>query len=137
MKSSWFPFTTMLVLLGFLLAGTVLFDLAWRGLHRHPAEPHWPLGDGDASRGRLAFQKYGCGACHVIPGIGGATGRVGPKLEDFVHQMFSAGVLANTPENLTDWIQDPKSHHPRTAMPNLDVTLQDAKDMTAYLYSTR
>jgi cytochrome c len=72
-----------------------------------------------------------------FPEYQGATGRVGPKLEEFVDQMFIAGVLANTPENLVDWIQDPKSHHPRTAMPNLDVTERDAWDIVAYLYGTR
>lgn len=137
MTQSWIQVTTVLVLFGLLLVGTVSFDLARRGLHRHPAKPHWPLGDADRDRGRIALRKYGCGACHVIPGIPGATGRVGPKLEELVDQMFIAGVLANTPENLVDWIQDPQSHHSRTAMPNLDVTERDAWDIVAYLYGTR
>jgi cytochrome c len=137
MTQSWIQVTTVLILFGLLLAGTVSFDLARRGLHRHPAKPHWPLGNADPGRGKVALRQYGCGACHVIPGIQGATGRVGPKLEEFVDQMFIAGVLANTPENLADWIQDPKSHHPRTAMPDLDVTEQDAWDIVAYLYGVR
>lgn len=28
----------------------------------------------------VAFQKGGCGACHIIPGIAGATGTIGPDL---------------------------------------------------------
>jgi nitrite reductase (NO-forming)/hydroxylamine reductase len=34
-----------------------------------------------------AFQKGGCGACHVVPGVPGAVGRIGPDLSQ-------AGVLA-------------------------------------------
>ena len=29
-----------------------------------------------------AFQKGGCTACHVIPGIPGAVGTIGPDLSD-------------------------------------------------------
>jgi cytochrome c1 len=46
-----------------------------------------------------------------------------------------AGELANTPENMIRWIQDPQSVEPRTAMPNLHVSEEDARNMVAYLYS--
>ena len=36
-------------------------------------------------------------------------------------QMYIAGTLQNTPENLMRWIQDPQQVRPRTAMPNLGV----------------
>ena len=31
-----------------------------------------------------AFQKGGCGACHVIPGVPNANGKLGPDLTDFL-----------------------------------------------------
>ncbi len=117
------------------MAGAVAFDLGARGMHRFPTRPAWPLADSNAERGGEAIRAYGCGACHHIPGIRQATGRVGPKLEDFVHQMYIAGVLPNTPENLTDWIQHPQRINPLTAMPDLKVTEQEARDMAAYIYS--
>jgi cytochrome c len=95
------------------------------------------LTGGRAARGRAEIRSYGCGACHVIPGIPGATGRVGPSLADIAHQSFVGGVVSNTPENMIAWIQDPPALSPRTAMPNLNVSSADARDIAAYLYTLR
>lgn len=135
MNRPWSHFSEALVILGLALAATVGWDLAQRGTHRFPTHPDWPLGDADPVRGKAVFEHYGCGACHVIPGIRTATGRVGPKLEDFVHQMYIAGVVTNTPENLVEWIRHPRQINPLTAMPDLGVTERDAQDMVAYLYA--
>src|SRR4051794_26807905 len=35
---------------------------------------------GDLDRGRTAMSQQGCGACHEIPGVANATGKVGPSL---------------------------------------------------------
>lgn len=51
--------------------------------------------------------------------------------------MYVAGVLQNTPGNLTRWIQNPKAVDDKTVMPNLGVTPEDATDIAAYLYSIR
>lgn len=135
MKFQWSRFTSGLIVLGLLMAGAVAWDLGLRGMHRFPTHPEWPMGDADTHRGRELIRSYGCGACHVIPGIRHATGRVGPKLEDFVHQMYIAGVLPNTPDDLVTWIQHPRQINPLTAMPDLNVTEAEARDMAAYLYS--
>ncbi len=124
-----------LVLLGLGMAGAIGFDFVTRGVQRFPVNPQWPMGDADANRGKALLTSYGCGACHVIPGIRQATGRVGPKLEDLVHQMYIAGMLRNTPDDLMTWIQHPQEINPLTAMPTLGVTEEDARDMVAYLYS--
>ena len=128
-------FTTLLVTVFLLLLACVLFDFQVRGLQRFPPEPGWPLGDANAQRGKELVKSYGCGACHVIPGIRSATGRVGPKLEDFFNQTYIAGVIANTPENLIQWLQQPQEVNPLTVMPDLKVTEEDARDMAYYLYS--
>jgi cytochrome c len=132
MKGRWFNFTYLLLGLGIILAAVVAFDLGARGRHRQ-LYSEWPLTDADPLRGQAAIREFGCGACHVIPGVAGATGRVGPKLEDFAEQMYVAGVLSNTPDNLARWIQDPQQVNPGTAMPDLDVSEQDARDIVAYL----
>jgi hypothetical protein len=36
-------------------------------------------------------------------------------------RIYIAGVLANTPENLARWIENPTEINPRTAMPNLHI----------------
>lgn len=137
MKLPWSAFTTGLIVLGILMTSVVAADLLRRGLHRYPVHPQWPLGDADARRGRILITDNGCGACHVIPGIRRAKGRVGPKLDDYADQMYVSGMMANTPENLVRWLHDPKGVNPQTAMPDLGVSEQDAWDMAAYLYSLR
>jgi cytochrome c1 len=90
---------------------------------------------GDAQRGKQALEDYGCGACHTIPGVDGADALVGPPLNHFGERAFIAGQLGNTPDNLKRWIMDPTGVEPGTAMPDLDVTEQDAEDIVAYLES--
>jgi cytochrome c1 len=58
---------------------------------------------------------------------------VGPQLAGFGRQEKISGTLVNSHDNLVLWIRDPKSVDPLTAMPNMDVTRQDAEDMAAYL----
>lgn len=91
--------------------------------------------DGDADRGREAFVTYGCTGCHTASGIRGPDIRIGPSLHDFGEQSYIAGTLPNEPESLIAWIQNPQAIEPGTAMPNLGVSDEDARDMAAYLYS--
>jgi cytochrome c len=92
---------------------------------------------GDDDRGVAAISRYGCGSCHTIPGIPGAHGLVGPSLAGLGSRMYIAGILPNAPDNLMRWVKDPKSINPKTVMPNLGVSAQDAADIGAYLYSLK
>jgi cytochrome c oxidase assembly factor CtaG/cytochrome c2 len=92
---------------------------------------------GDPDRGQAALRDYGCYTCHTIPGVPGAHTQVGPSLQDWANRAYIAGKLINTPNNLVQWIMDPQSIEAETAMPALDVTEQDAKDISAYLYTLR
>ena len=96
-----------------------------------------PAPGGDVDQGALAIAEYGCGACHVIPGIPGANGVAGPPLTDFARRRYIAGNLPNTPENVIAWLQDPQAIEPGTAMPNLDVSELRARHMAAYLATLR
>lgn len=95
------------------------------------------LTGGDPSRGKAAIRAYGCGTCHTVPGVRGATGLVGPPLDNIGERVYLAGQLPNTPENMKRWIREPQSIENRTAMPNLGVSERDARDMAAYLYTLR
>ncbi|HYH42691.1 MAG TPA: c-type cytochrome [Burkholderiales bacterium] len=88
---------------------------------------------GDARAGMRAMDQYACATCHVIPGITGATKHVGPPLEGMASRSYIAGVLENSSENMVRWIMWPQRVSPITAMPDLGVTEQDARDMTAFL----
>ena len=117
-----------------LASAAVAFDLAFRGIQRIPDEPVRYVIRGDPDQGRQRIIDYGCGACHTIPGIRRATGRVGPQLADLRNQIYIAGVLANSPDKLVEWIQNPREIDPLTAMPDLGVTEAEARDMAAFLY---
>jgi cytochrome c len=88
-------------------------------------------------RGREAIDRYGCGTCHEIPGVHGARGLVGPPLTNIADRMYLAGQLPNTPDNMKRWIREPQSVESGSAMPNLNVTETDARDIAAYLYTLR
>lgn len=60
-------------------------------------------------------------------------GQVGPPLTGIKNRMYVAGMLENRTETMATWIRDPKSINPKTAMPNLGVTEQDARDIAVYL----
>jgi cytochrome c len=92
---------------------------------------------GDAERGKAALARYGCPACHTIPGIQGATAMVGPPLTQIAVRQYLGGHLQNTPANMVRWIQHPQQIDPKNAMPELGVTDQDAKDIVAYLYTLK
>jgi cytochrome c1 len=90
---------------------------------------------GNPEHGRQLMQSYGCGACHIVPGIQGARGLVGPPLFYLGQRTMIAGELPNSPRNLVQWIQHPRSVEPKTAMPDLGLTEDQAYDIAAYLYS--
>jgi len=92
---------------------------------------------GNAARGRQAITTYGCGACHVIPGVRAAAGMVGPPLTAFAGRAYIAGEAPNTARALVQWIMNPQSIEPGTAMPALGVTEAHARDIAAYLYTLR
>lgn len=92
---------------------------------------------GDTQRGAIAIEHYGCGSCHIIPGISGAFGQAGPPLSGVANRIYLAGVMQNTPQNMVRWIQNPKQVDDKTVMPNLGVTPRDAADIAGYLYTLR
>ena len=90
---------------------------------------------GRARMGRRWMEVYGCGGCHVVPGVPGARGRVGPPLDNVAARLFVAGVTENKPDNLISWIRDPQMVDSATAMPKTGVTERQARDIAAYLYT--
>lgn len=114
-------------------------------LQRAPAAPacgrgeHTPMPAApvDVERGRQALHQYACNACHAIPGVTHSSPHVGPPLAGIGSRQLIAGTLANTPDNLTLWLLQTQRVKPGTAMPQLGVAPQDARDMAAYLATLR
>jgi cytochrome c2 len=87
----------------------------------------------DPDRGVALIDKYGCGQCHVIPGISRANGMVGPPLTSIASRIYLAGVLRNSPDNMVEWIKHPQSIVPGNAMPDMGIPHDEARDIAAYL----
>jgi cytochrome c2 len=100
--------------------------LAARGQIAHSTEA-------DRARGRRLIAEYGCIACHAVPGVRGPTARLGPPLAQFGQRAYVAGVLPNTPANLVRWLLDPPGISPHTAMPDVGLSKEQARDIAAYL----
>ncbi|MBW3537007.1 MAG: c-type cytochrome [Actinobacteria bacterium] len=108
------------------------------GCSSAPSAPPAVVTGGDSERGLAAIERYGCASCHSIPGVQRAESSfVGPPLTKYARRGYIAGVLENNETNLRLWIMDPKGVNPSTAMPDLDVSEIEARDITAYLYSLR
>ena len=119
-------------------AKTVLAGVAYAcmltGCAREPSyEPTVPNASAEAGRELIAALE--CGACHVIPGVPGAWSHVGPTLKDYKKNVYVAGRYPNTPEVLIRFVQDAPSMSPNTAMPAIEMTQAQARDIVAYLYS--
>ncbi|WP_066943766.1 c-type cytochrome [Microtetraspora fusca] len=97
-------------------------------------EPPPEVPDGSPAKGRLLLSRYGCTSCHTVPGVEGDA-LVGPPLTSFGRRGYIAGELPNSGPNLQRWIRNPPAIEPGTAMPNLGVTEQDARDIAAYLFT--
>jgi cytochrome c2 len=88
---------------------------------------------GDVQAGKAAIAQVGCGSCHIIPGIAGAVGMVGPPLDHIASRQYLAGMLHNTPESMITWLRDPQRVIPGNAMPDMDLSAIDARNIAAYL----
>ncbi|MBA1155631.1 cytochrome C [Microvirga sp. Marseille-Q2068] len=95
------------------------------------------LTGGDPDLGLRLTQRYGCAGCHIIPGVSGPQGRVGPTLQAYAARIYVGGVVPNSPDNLIRWIENPRSIDPRSAMPVTGITRDEARHVAAYLYTLR
>jgi cytochrome c2 len=92
---------------------------------------------GSAQLGAITIGRQACGSCHVIPGIEGADGRVGPPLAHFASQQIIAGTLPNSPDNLKRFLKAPRAVVPNGAMPDLGLSDDQIRDIAAYLYELK
>lgn len=89
---------------------------------------------GDPERAVPAIIRNGCGGCHEIPGVPGARGTVGPSLRGIAEREY-VGASRTSPDAMMRWISRARDVDPRTAMPNTNLSPQEARDITAYLYA--
>ena len=110
------------------LAAAIIF-----AFERRPPMEIGPVGfGGDPERGQALVVRYGCPACHLIPGVA-PRGMVGPSLAGLGSRSIIAGRFANRPIDLELWIQYPQEMKPGSAMPDVGVGQRDARDIAAFL----
>lgn len=123
---------TIQALLPALLTWSITFA------HQSGASETWPGPQGgDPQRGAAEIRNVGCGSCHKIPGIAGADGLVGPPLDLIGRRIYLAGVLRNTPENLRAWLRNPQKFVPGNAMPDMNLSDEQSRNIAAYLYTLK
>ena len=110
--------------------------------------PTSPLpGKGDARRGEGLVKSIGCMGCHAIERDEAAADvlQARNRLEApdpiawerrFGPDLSSVGSKLR-PEWIYRWVMDPKSYDPKTRMPSLRLTVQEALDITSYLMTLR
>jgi len=101
-----------------------------------PAEGYQP----DAERGKIAFQRRGCLACHTRDEeeLKDIKSDFGPNITN-IHEKLKPG--QDGFRWLYTWLKNPELHHPRTKMPNLFLgpetvggeEVDPAADIAAYL----
>jgi len=130
---AWLTGAALLVLV--IAAGLGAHEVVQRRDERvHDASE---LTGGDPARAPALMRAYGCAGCHAIPGVRGADGLVGPPLAGFASRVYIGGVLLNDPNNLVTWLMNPKAADPKTAMPAVGLTQEQARHIAAYLYTLR
>ena len=120
-----------------LLLVAVLAGVANAGCGNNYEQVAREITGGEPTRGPQAIRKYGCDTCHVIPGVLTADATVGPPLTQIAQRAYLAGRIDNTPENMIKWIRHPHSVDEKTLMPEMGVSVQDGRDIAAYLYTLR
>ena len=115
------------------LAAVATFNACDRSAATVPAA----LAGGNADRGKVAIQHYGCNACHAIAGLPDPSFEAAAPITKVTDRSYIAGTLPYTPANLMLWIRFPRKVKPATAMPDLGVSASEARDIATYLYSLR
>lgn len=94
-----------------------------------------PLAACSPQRDEQAKQLIGtkCAACHIVPGVRSAQGRVGPSLDGVAKRQYIAGRVPNTPANLRTFLLHPQAVQPGGAMPELGLSPLQADAITHYL----
>ena len=120
------------------IAFAAFVPVAATGCDLAPAPPSTKhVDNGDPARGLalMAAGTHGCAACHAIPGIRFPKGNVGPPLDGMAGRSLIAGQLPNKPGVMVAFLQDPPALAPQTGMPNVGLSIEQAGDIAAYLYT--
>jgi cytochrome c oxidase subunit II len=127
---------------GFQHAHMALFVIAeapadfekWRGQQQQPAPAP---SDGEQQAGQQIVTGKQCAACHTIRGTA-AKGTVAPDLTHLASRSYvAAGLLPTTRGSLAAWVADPQTIKPGNNMPQVPLTSDELRAVSAYLVSLK
>lgn len=112
-------------------------------VHTKEEFERWAKSHNEPPKVETASQRAGeeafavCVACHVIEGTASASipgEKIGPNLSNFgSRKHLAAGTRLNTEENLALWLRNPMELKPGSLMPNLQLSEEQIRALTAYL----
>ncbi|MFT7676341.1 MAG: cytochrome c2/plastocyanin [Planctomycetota bacterium] len=93
---------------------------------------------GNSERGREVMNLVGCFACHNTAPWDGEDSQLGNRSDEIGRYNDKGPNLRGVTTKLNKewlfhWLKNPSDYWPDTNMPNLDLTDQDAADITAYM----
>ena len=95
---------------------------------RAPAPPRDPAAQ--------LFLDSGCGGCHTLDGVAGATGIAGPNLTNVALRPTLAGnSVPKSQPTMVRWLLDPAAVKPGATMPRVGLTQQQAEQIAAFLFA--
>jgi cytochrome c oxidase subunit 2 len=94
-------------------------------------------GAADVEAAKELFRNKGCVACHVVNGVEGAVGTVGPVLDGLASREELAAGLPVTRENVAKWISDPAGMKPGTVMPDPGLSDLQVDALTDWLMTLK
>jgi cytochrome c len=118
---------------GFIAIGILLLVIASACSGDEPQAIEVEGGDPDI--GQELVIAYECTSCHYIPGFQESSGHDAPGLQLWPNRAFVAGAAPNRPENVISFLMDPEGIQPGSAMPNLGISEEEARHITAYLFT--
>ena len=90
----------------------------------------------DAERGKSLFDENGCIACHQMHGSGGDVGpSLTTQVPEFPHGTWVGDKLRGG--WIYQWLKNPQALLPDTIEPNLGLSDQQARDLTAFLLTLK
>ena len=126
----------VLLMIGLFLTGAVYAAVA-----PEPADATTQALPAQSVEEGKALFRANCASCHGLNAEGRPTGEgdqvAGPPLAGFARRAFIAGQFPNTPETLIDFLRDPPKLVPRTGMPDVGLTLDEARHVAAFLATLR
>jgi cytochrome c oxidase subunit 2 len=106
----------------------------WSDAQRKPAQS---IPEEEIAAGREAFLAKPCAACHTIRGTS-AAGTTGPDLTHIGSRKYiAAGLFETTRGSLAAWIADPQILKPGNNMPNVPLTADELRSISAYMASLK